>query len=126
LPQKLKEQASGVLNWIVRGAWEWANSEDGLVAPKAVTDATEEYRSDMDRIRQFLEEACDTGPAYQVPLNELYQGYSNWVTADDNTEMVEGKIRFGQRLESKGFKKERTNDKKRVRVWQGVRLKPGY
>jgi phage/plasmid-associated DNA primase len=80
----------------------------------------------MDRIGQFLEEACDTGPAYQVSQGELYQRYSSWVTADDNTEKVEGKIRFGQRLESKGFKKERTSDKKRVRVWQGLRLKTGY
>ena len=80
----------------------------------------------MDRIGQFLEEACDTGPNYQVPLGELYQRYSNWVTADDNTERVEGKITFGQRLESKGFKRGKTKEKNPVRVWEGLRLKPGY
>lgn len=126
LPEKLRDEASGVLNWIVRGAHEWHNSADGLVAPKAVEEATEEYRSNMDRLGQFLEEACDTGAAYQVPLGELYQRYSNWVTADDNTEKVEGKITFGQRLESKGYVKGKTKDKNPVRVWEGLRLKPGY
>lgn len=126
LPRKLKEEASGVLNWIVRGAWEWHNSADGLVAPRAVDEATEEYRSDMDRIGQFLGEACDTGAAYMVPMGELYQRYSNWVSADDNTEKVEGKITFGQRLESKGFTKGRANDGSGTRVWEGLRLKPGY
>jgi putative DNA primase/helicase len=121
LPEKLREQASGVLNWIVRGAMDW-HASDGLVAPSAVEDATEEYRSDMDRIGQFIHEMCDTGPGKQVPTGKLYERYKQWVELDGNTEKVEGKITFGQRLEGKGFKKNRAGDSTRAWVIEGISL----
>ncbi|QIN82500.1 hypothetical protein GBA63_07465 [Rubrobacter tropicus] len=121
LPEKLREQASGVLNWIVRGAMDWHTS-DGLVAPKPVEDATEEYRSDMDRIGQFIQEMCDTGPGKQVPIGKLYEAYKSWVELDGNTEKVEGKITFGQRLEGKGFNKGRANNGSGTRVYEGIAL----
>jgi putative DNA primase/helicase len=124
LPQKLRKQASGVLNWIVSGAMDWHGSQDGLVPPKAVTDATEDYRFDMDRIAQFIEDRCDVGPEYEVPIGRLYLCYQLYVERDNNTEKVEGKTTFGQRLEGKGLKKGKAKTVDRTRIWYGIRLKP--
>ncbi len=126
LPQKLRAQASGVLNWIVRGAWEWHNSEDGLVVPEAVEAATKDYRFEMDRIAQFIQDECLTGAEFEAKLGDLYAAYRLWVGADENTEQVEGKTTFGLRLEAKGFQKGRASTAARTRIWRGIGLKGNY
>jgi putative DNA primase/helicase len=123
LPLRLREQMSGVLNWIVRGAVEWHSTAEGLEPPKVVTEATDDYRFDMDRIAQFIEDRCEVGPGYEVPLGHLYLCYQLYVERDSNTEKVEGKTTFGLRMEGKGFKKDRTKTADRTRIWRGIRLK---
>ena len=56
LEQKLKEEASGILNWLLEGTERWR--KEGLKAPAIVLSATDEYRGEMDVIGKFLEEYC--------------------------------------------------------------------
>lgn len=126
LPERLRQKLSSVLNWIVRGCLEWQQSKEGLEAPEQVHKATEDYRFDMDRIAQFIEDECVTGAGCEVSLGKLYSAYNVWVQADDNTEKVEGKTTFSQRLEGKGFHKGRANNRERTRIWQGIGLKEDY
>ncbi len=49
---------SGVLSWIVRGAVEWAQ-RGGLKAPDVVREASEVYREEQDRVRQWIHECCE-------------------------------------------------------------------
>jgi putative DNA primase/helicase len=46
LVEKLRGEASGILNWLLEGFERW--SEKGLIAPATVTSATDEYRTEMD------------------------------------------------------------------------------
>jgi putative DNA primase/helicase len=77
LPDKLKTEASGILAWLVRGHIEW--SEFGLLPPKSVCDATDNYRCDEDIIGHFIVECCITGDeGYRVTPKDLYAAYRKW------------------------------------------------
>lgn len=71
---------SGVLGWIVRGAIEWLR--DGLREPAAVVEASERYRHEQDRVRQFAMECCELGPEFNEPLTAgmrgLFPTYTEW------------------------------------------------
>lgn len=56
LPARLREEATGILAWAVRGCLAWQSQ--GLGAPDAVRDATEAYRAEMDVLAMFFEERC--------------------------------------------------------------------
>src|SRR5262249_23294401 len=56
LLNKLRTEGSGILNHLLSGCFAWQHA--GLQEPSSVTRATEEYRSDMDTLGQFIEECC--------------------------------------------------------------------
>lgn len=56
LVESLMAEGPGILNWLVAGLIDYL--EGGLADPKAVLDATQEYRDDSDPIGQFLTSAC--------------------------------------------------------------------
>lgn len=58
LPKKLLAEASGILKWAVEGALDFLNS-GGLIPPREILDATQEYREEEDPIGTFLRHACD-------------------------------------------------------------------
>src|SRR5690606_29414262 len=77
LEEKLKAEASGILNWIIEGCLMWQS--EGLNPPAAVQDATSAYRSEMDVLAAFLEDCCETGISeMQVASSRLYDAYKAW------------------------------------------------
>lgn len=75
LPHKLRAEKAGVLAWMVRGAIDYLT--DGLRPPKAVIDATEEYRQDSDPIGDFIRNGCEiTGETTdRVTPGEFVDGF---------------------------------------------------
>ena len=59
LAAELKEEAMGIMAWLVAGYYEWL--EKGLAPPSSVLSSTKEYRRSEDSIEQFLEECCVIG-----------------------------------------------------------------
>lgn len=57
LPARLKAERDGILAWMVAGALMYL--EGGLPVPKAVSDATLEYRTQSDPMREFLMTQCE-------------------------------------------------------------------
>jgi putative DNA primase/helicase len=51
LELKLREEASGILNWLLEGTRRW--KEEGMKVPAAILNATDEYRGEMDVIGNF-------------------------------------------------------------------------
>jgi putative DNA primase/helicase len=125
LPERLREdELSGVLAWMVRGALMWQQSSVGLDVPDEVRKATQQYRDDMDRIKQFVVDECVIGRwEYRVTKDELYSAYREWVS--EGGEYPESKRRFGQRLKEKysHIEEDRYNDKTRTRIWRGIGLR---
>jgi putative DNA primase/helicase len=56
LKDRLREEAPGILAWLVRGALAW--QREGLNPPDVVRAATEEYRHENEPLTPFLEACC--------------------------------------------------------------------
>ncbi len=114
LPKKLAAEREGILRWCVEGALAW--KRDGLGEPKAVTDATAEYRTECDTIGTFLSWCCFVGTEYKARAGDLFAAYRKWCEA--NGEFVLSQTRFGKAIAER-FNKYTNNG-----VWySGVGLK---
>ena len=131
IAERLKGELQGVLTWIVEGAREWFR--DGLQPPDIVRAASKDYQAEQDRIRQFIEECCEIGDGFEVPLTDgmgggLYDAYRVW--CGESGFHALSKIRFSQEVEravpsvQKTTKKLPVGGGKRrdVVVFEGLRL----
>ena len=75
---KLKQEASGILAWLIRGCLIW--QEIGLKPPLSINAATEEYRENEDILGDFVRETCivDDDKTLRVEPKILYEVYKNW------------------------------------------------
>jgi putative DNA primase/helicase len=116
LTEKLKAEWPGILRWMVDGAVAW--QEKGLAAPKAVTDATEDYLASEDAISLWLNECTVPDPEGWVLDADLFKSWTEWANAAG--EYVGTRRRFLQNLETKkGLFRER---KDYGRGFRGLRL----
>lgn len=77
LTHKLSQELPGILNWLISGALDW--KDNGLdPTPKKVIDATLLYRSENDRLADFIAERCVVGDDYADRASTLFQGYRLW------------------------------------------------
>ena len=113
---KLKQEASGILNWLLEGTARW--KREGLKAPDAIINATDEYRAEMDVIGNFLKERCVQGKEYSIRIRELYKAYAEW--CDDNKEHAVSERFFTMRLKEMNFVQSRTSE---ARFWVGLSLR---
>lgn len=103
LENKLKAELGGILNWALQGCLDW--QRQGLGTPKAVKDATSNYRKESDAIGQFLAETCIEGANAKVSVKALYQEYLSWTHVSG--EIAIKKTAFAQRMRERGFISER-------------------
>ena len=116
LEHKLKAEAPAILRWMVQGCQLWLSQ--GLSMPKAVKEATSEYRSSMDVFQTFLEERCSTDATASVNSQELYDTYTAWC-ADNGIRLPLRQSLFNQRLEERGYRRKKSNGRN---MWAGLRL----
>jgi putative DNA primase/helicase len=116
LEMKLKNEASGILNWLLEGTERW--KREGLKAPASVLNATDEYRGEMDVIGNFLKECCVQGKERSIRIRELYKAYADW--CDENNEHPVSERFFSMRLKEIGFAQGRTAD---ARHWVGIQMR---
>ena len=103
LVEKLLEEKSGILNWMIEGCQQW--QLQGLNPPPEVNQAVENYRSEMDPIAAFLENACVVNLQSKVRSTQLYEAYTRWSTKN-NEETISQK-EFRTRMQEKGFVNKR-------------------
>jgi putative DNA primase/helicase len=115
LTVKLRAELPGILRWAVEGCIAWRRN--GLGAPRVVIEATQEYRSDMDVIGRFLEEACESFEG-STPVAELYAHYEKWARNSEITPL--SKDTLSKKLKSRGVRRADTDT---VRKWKGIRPK---
>jgi putative DNA primase/helicase len=137
LPDKLRTELPGILGWIIEGAVLY--HREGLGDPPDVVAATEQYRQESDRLKEFFEDCCVLAHSgneaswkrerWWVPAVELYTAYSSWAEAMGNKYPL-SKDNFDERLLKQGRMRGRERPEggrksKQVRVWLGIRLKTG-
>ena len=121
LPDKLRAELAGVFAWMVEGCLEW--QEHGLEEPETVTEATKQYREEMDTLAAFLDETCVVGASHRVLAERLYQCYAMW--CDKSGEHKDPKKAFVARLEERGFsrRRETAGVNKGRYIWVGIGLR---
>jgi len=103
LRESLKDEASGILAWLVRGCLEW--QQQGLCPPECVTMATEDYRANEDTITQFVEECCIQTSGSEIKASDLYRAFSTWYEGQIGDRVPKQK-KFGAML-GKQFRREK-------------------
>ena len=116
LELKLKQEASGILNWLLEGTARW--KREGLKTPEEIINATDEYRAEMDVIGHFLNQRCVQGKDCSIRIRELYKAYAEW--CDDNKEHAVSERFFTMRLKEMNFVQSRTSE---ARFWVGLALR---
>lgn len=115
LPDKLKAEYSGILQWAIEGAVKWALS--GLAIPETVSTASREYMSENNDLDLWLAECCTLQSGATVLSNDAYSSFSQW--KQQQGEHAPSAKSFSQRLE-RIFSKKATM---RGKVFHGLSVK---
>lgn len=108
LPEKLKAEYPGILNWAIEGCMKW--QEKGLGIPAEVAAATDSYRNEMDILASFIEDCCVVNPLAKVNAMDLYKTYQKW--CDETGEYTQNQRSFGMRIAERGFEKRKSTGNK--------------
>lgn len=125
LKDKLRQDSelSGILNWCIDGLRMYR--KEGLYTPAAVQQATETYRTDSDKIGNFIKE-CLTETGKNSSIKSVYEVYSTWCS--DNGYGTESKGNFISELKGKGlYATSGTVDRKTVKnIVKGYTVEPEF
>jgi P4 family phage/plasmid primase-like protien len=122
LLKKLIAEASGILNWAIEGCLNWQGGGLYPATSGKVREATDEYRTEMDILGEFIDEKCVRNPATFTTKQVLYNVYLGWCS-DSGIQHTDTKIKFGKKLkESHGFLDGSGSDN--ASIWLGIDLKP--
>lgn len=103
LLEDLKQEAPGILAWLVQGFNEWR--ERGLKPPPAVLQAVEQYKEEEDVVGLFIRDCCVIAPGTTAKGQELYDAYKSWCEREGRKPLWQ--VKFGEQLKSKfKWKKE--------------------
>ena len=122
LPERLREEWSGILAWMVEGCLVW--QRDGLNPPAAVREATAAYLENEDLFVQWLAEACevDVGNSHKwEPIGVLYELWR--ASAEKAGEKAGSKKAFSETMQGRGFVACQRGHAK-TRCLEGLRLRP--
>ena len=116
LVEKLKEEAPGILRWMVEGCM--ALRAEGLSPPKDVEAATEAYRKGEDVLGLFVEECCVLRPDARVLKGALHETYLAWTKSAGERLVPTGEFR--KYLLEHGITDGRMHEG--AKCWKGIGL----
>lgn len=111
------ELAQAFLAWAVQGCLDWQT--EGLGTCEVVAWETAEWKSEEDRLGQFMEENVVRVAGGKLPMALLYPRYAAWTV--DAGERPMGKSRLSKKLVEAGWALDKTS---RTRDWLGIELRP--
>lgn len=113
LPDKLRAELPGILQWALEG---WRKYQaDGFTTPASVTAATDDYRNASDQVGAFLDECCNVAPGFTSTAGGLYRAYADWCTQAGEHPRTQRD--FGMRLSERGFERQRSGG---AHTWRGI------
>lgn len=119
LLHKLRQEAPGILQWLVEGCREW--QQYGLLEPTEVLAATNEYRVEADILQRWLDDCCvlnKCNRTVRTKASELLASFNAKATSE--REQERSATWLGRQLSEKGFKRARKNS---GIYWEGISLK---
>lgn len=123
--QKLRDEADGILLWLVEGLVNWrTDSHGGLtVIPRAIREATDEYQKQMDPLGEWIEDCCELDAHAFAASGALRKSYD--AHCKQNGRAALGAVRFNEALTEMGvvaMQQKQMIGGKQQRARQGVRL----
>lgn len=105
LPERLELSADAILTWAVQG---WFDYEDqgGMNEPDTVRRATDDYQTESDALKRFIQSECVTSPHVHVTTRELYGAWAAWAAADGADSISERA--FAKELDRLGYEARKT------------------
>jgi putative DNA primase/helicase len=76
LPEKLRAELSGILNWLIEGCIKW--QQERLTIPMVMQCAIQEYREEMDTLGLWIKEGCIVGDGYKMKAQDAFKSYQRW------------------------------------------------
>ena len=116
----IESEGSGIFNWMIEGLRRYYE-EGHLIKPKAIEEATKDYKDDEDPIGEYLADRCVIDPDGRIPSAEIYSDYLNFCLMKEKNYPV-SKKNFGTSLMDHGFTPYRNTFE---RGYEGVRLVTG-
>jgi len=110
------QETAAILNWLIEGCLAW--QREGLSPPKAVLAATEDYRTTMDPLEEFITDYCLISPEMRVKNTDIWNAYQRWC-ASVGEKYPLGHKKFSQALFARGFDQYR---EPHDRFWLGIGL----
>lgn len=98
LPDKLREEKAGILNWLIGGVGDWL--ESGLAWPNSLKAVLDDYRKASSPFGDWLSERCIYGEAAygeRTLTGELFKNYEAWCEDQGNDRVMSAKA-FGDAL----------------------------
>jgi len=118
LTNKLKEELPGILQWTIYGLNEWKKSGLGNT-PKAIKEATAEFRQEQDIVAEFLEQCTERSDIAETPQNILFKRFQQWQDDTGNRTSMNTRV-FTNKLKAKGYRSEKGTGNKRK--WIGLKI----
>lgn len=98
---KLLAEFEGVLAWLVRGALEY--QQEGLNEPNKTKQARDEYRDEMDLLKDWISECCEVGDPESVSelSSNLWASWHEYAAKKGELRYIPTARSLGRRLSSK-------------------------
>ncbi len=80
--------------------------QEGLNPPKGVVQAKEEYRDEMDLLKDWMSSCCLFGTEIQTTSEDLFQSWKGYAERNGVLRLIPSKNHLSRKLEPK-FKKEK-------------------
>jgi putative DNA primase/helicase len=119
LPEKLRAELPGILRWAVEGCMAW--QRQGLGAPSAVRQATDDYRGENDTLGEFFRLHVMFESGATIVRRDLREAYEIWCR--ENGQPPFAARRFAARLREQGVTEANVRrGTKFLDGWRNVRL----
>lgn len=115
--ERLQGELEGVLAWLVRGALEY--QQEGLSEPATTKVARDEYRDEMDLLKDWINECCDLGD-YRESSQNLWISWKEYAEARNELRYIPSSRALGRRLASRFKSAKSTGGRMAV---QGIRVR---
>jgi putative DNA primase/helicase len=76
LPQKLRAEFSGILNWLVQGVGDWL--AEGLAEPERVRAAMDDYRKGSSPFGEWFLDCIVQDADVKTPAAHFFNSYKEW------------------------------------------------
>jgi len=121
LGKELLEEKDAILAWAIAGCLDW--QARGLLPPKAVLSATDEYFEAEDTLQRWIDEECTTDANDTATSADLFKSWQTW--AENAGEYIMPLKRFSESLIQRGFNRY-TIGSQRLKGFRGIALKSKF